>query len=90
MLYILLNRKKTKEQKISENLKVGIPVFGGLFVGFLCNLRQIASGPGSLLFATMSGFILNRLGTLVSKNYLEKHNGEETKIDYKNAMIAKI
>ena len=90
MLYILLNRKKTKEQKISENLKVGIPVFGGLFVGFLCNLRQIASGPGSLLFATLSGFILNRLGTIVSKNYLENHIEEKTKTDDENKMIAKV
>ncbi len=88
MLYILLNRKKTKEQKISENLKVGIPVFGGLFVGFLCNLRQIASGPGSLLFATMSGFILNRLGTIVSKNYLGKHPQQLAQAD-KSQQITK-
>lgn len=89
MLYILLNRKKSKEQKISENLKVGIPVFGGLFVGFLCNLRQIASGPGSLLFATMSGFILNRLGTIVSKNYLDKYIAEQ-KIENKNNQTQKV
>ena len=70
--YILTNRKKTKEEKISANLKTGIPFAGGLLVAFLCNIRQVASGPGALFFAGIAGFILNRIGSVVSKIYLEK------------------
>ncbi len=76
--YILTSRKKTKEEKISANLKTGIPFAGGLLVGFLCNLRQVASGPGALLFAGLAGFILNRIGTVASKIYLKNQSNTDT------------
>ena len=75
--YILTNRKKTKEEKISANLKTGIPFAGGLLVAFLCNLRQVASGTGALLFAGIAGFVLNRIGTIASKIYLKSANKEQ-------------
>ena len=74
ILYILMNSKKSKEEKISANLKTGIPVAGGLIIGFLCNLRQVASGPGALFFATIAGLILNRIGTVTNNFYLKSHN----------------
>ena len=69
--YIVANRKKTAKEKIPAVLKEGIPVAGGLLVAFLCNLRQVASGPGSLFLAVISGFALNRLGSIVSKKFVE-------------------
>lgn len=66
--YILANRKKTTKEKIPAILKEGIPVAGGLAVAFLCNLRQVASGPSSLFLAIISGFALNRMGTIISNN----------------------
>lgn len=70
--YILANRKKTTKEKIPAILKEGIPVAGGLAVAFLCNLRQVASGPGSLFLAIVSGFALNRIGSIISNKYV--HN----------------
>ena len=69
--YIVANRKKTAKEKIPAVLKEGIPVAGGLLVAFLCNLRQVASGPGSLFLAVISGFALNRIGSIVSKKFVE-------------------
>ena len=68
--YILANRKKSKKEKIPSILKSGIPVVGGLAVAFLCNLRQVASGPGSLFLAIVSGFALNRVGSVISDKYV--------------------
>ncbi len=81
--YILLNRKKTKEEKISANLKTGIPFAGGLLVAFLCNLRQVASGTGALLFAGLAGFILNRIGTVASKIYLKNKTSADNSTQIK-------
>ena len=69
--YILANRKKTAKEKIPSILKEGIPIVGGLAVAFLCNLRQVASGPGALFLAALSGLALNRIGTVISKKYVE-------------------
>ncbi len=76
--YILSGRKKSKEEKISSSLKTGIPVAGGLLVAFLCNLRQVASGPGALFLAFVSGLVLNRLGKITSDVYLGKNKINQT------------
>ena len=68
--YILANRKTDKKEKLPAILKSGIPVAGGLAVAFLCNLRQVASGPGSLFLAVLSGFALNRMGAVISDKYV--------------------
>ena len=71
--YLLANRKKTAKEKIPAILKEGIPVAGGLAVAFLCNLRQVASGPGSLFLAIVSGFALNRIGSIISNRYVQNN-----------------
>ncbi|MCR4881692.1 MAG: hypothetical protein K6A44_07065 [bacterium] len=72
--YILANRKKSAKEKLPAILKDGIPVAGGLAVAFLCNLRQVASGPGSLFLAIVSGFALNRIGSIISNKYVQDNN----------------
>jgi len=67
--WIMADRKKTKEQKISANLKSGIPLLGGLAVSALCNLRQVASGVNAILLGVITGFILNRIGSVADKKY---------------------
>ena len=69
--YLLANKKKKGKEKIPAILKQGIPVVGGLAVAFLCNLRQVASGPGSLFLAIVSGFALNRIGSVISDKYIK-------------------
>ena len=78
VFYIMLDSKKSTGEKVSAGLETGIPVAGGLLVAFLCNLRQVASGPGALFLAFLSGLILNRLGKITSNFYAEKN-----KIDQK-------
>ena len=82
VFYILLDSKKSKGEKISASLETGIPVAGGLLVAFLCNLRQVASGPGALFLAFLSGLVLNRLGKITSNFYLEKNKVSQN--DQKN------
>ena len=73
VFYIMLDSKKSTGEKVSAGLETGIPVAGGLLVAFLCNLRQVASGPGALFLAFLSGLILNRLGKITSNFYAEKN-----------------
>lgn len=67
--WIVADRKKSKEQKVSANLKMGIPLIGGLTVSALCNLRQVASGVNAILLGLITSVILNRIGNVTDKKY---------------------
>ncbi|MDD3593091.1 MAG: hypothetical protein PHX18_00515 [Candidatus Gastranaerophilales bacterium] len=77
ILYFLLNWKKTKEEKIAANLKTGIPFLGGLVVAFLCNLRQVASGPGALFLGFLTTIALNKIGNFTNNKYVASLKGKQ-------------
>ncbi len=69
--FVLANRKKSRREKISVNLEKGIPVLGAIVVSFLSNIRQVASGTGSIFLGIISGIILNRIGRTINHIYLK-------------------
>ena len=72
------------EQKISLNLKNGIPILGGLIVSFLSNMRLIASGPGAIALGVISGFILNRLGNVANNKYVKYLKAQQKELSQNN------
>jgi len=75
--YITASQKKSRQEKISLNLKNGIPVLGGIIVSFLSNMRQVTSGTGAIFLGLISGIILNRLGSTTNKFYLKHLKNNE-------------
>jgi len=81
---IAVNDKKSRQEKISLNLKNGIPILGGLLVSFLSNMRLIASGPGAIALGVVSGLILNRLGNVANKKYMKYLKAQHKEVSQNN------
>lgn len=81
---IAINDKKSRQEKISLNLKNGIPIIGGLLVSFLSNIRLIASGPGAIALGVISGLILNRLGSIANNKYVKYLKSQKKQYEQNN------
>ena len=76
--YALHQHKKSKKERMKNNLEKGIPVLGGIAVSFLSNMRMVASGVGALFLGVISGIALNRIAKTANDFYW-KHEREKNK-----------
>ena len=76
-LAFYLGKSDNKQERVEINLKYGIPALIGIGVSLYGNARLFA-GSKSLLFASLSSIVANRLGNIANKLYVNhlKKNGE--------------
>ncbi len=86
MMGVMIAADDTKEERISTTLKLGIPLIGGIATS-TAFLFMLQAGGKAMALSTLSGLILNRLGT-IADNKLKTH--QEQKNPKLNAIVGNI
>lgn len=74
-----LGKSDNNEERVSISLKYGIPAVFGIGVSLYCNAK-LCAGTKSMLIASISGLILNKIGSFAD-SMLKKYLEQRKKVD---------